>query len=558
MKFLKKILIVSLTVIAASGCKKLDIAPTDRFSELNFWQVDANIYNALYNNYSLIYNSGLYFNQEAVSDNAYSTSGDLNLIASGNATALTAQFANDWGFYYKTIRSCNDFLTNIDKNTTLPTATISRLKAETRFIRAFEHFNLTKWYGDVPIVDHNVTVEEAQVIPRSPKATVINFVLAELEAAIPALPSKDAIPATENGRITKGAALALEARVLLYQGNRMAEVINVCEKLMNDQVTNGTYTLNATAAAASVDNTASAKYTALFSDPAINKTNNETILSLQYVPTTTRTWQDFWDFAPKTVGGRVSALAPTQELVDDYVMLNGKGIKEAGSGYNESTPYINRDPRLTATIVYDRYNWTNGNGVNGSNKVIYIKPGSDPVKPGLDEYNPTSQSSSPTAYYWRKYFDPSAQINFVSGLNLHLLRYAEVLLAYAEAKSSLGQMDATVWAKTIGALRSRAGFTDPAALAYPAGGDMMSIIRRERRAELALEGLRTDDIRRWKTAEIVLNGYAHGAKFSTDQNTDNGYIRTQLRKFNPARDYLWAIPSNDIGKNKALTQNPGY
>lgn len=119
-------------------------------------------------------------------------------------------------------------------------------------------------------------------------------------------------------------------------------------------------------------------------------------------------------------------------------------------------------------------------------------------------------------------------------------------------------MDATVWNKTIGALRSRAGFTDPGALNYPGNTDMTNIIRRERRVEFAMEGLRVDDIRRWKIAEVVMNGYIHGAKFSADQNTDDGYIRAQLRKFNPGRDYLWAIPANDVDLNKNLTQNPGY
>jgi len=313
---------------------------------------------------------------------------------------------------------------------------------------------------------------------------------------------------------------------------------------MNDQATNGTYSLNP-------------DYSALFSTPSVNKTNPETILSLQYVPNI-RTWQDFWDFAPRSVGGRVSNMAPTQELVNSYIMLNGKAIGDAGSGYNESNPYINRDPRLTATVVYDGYHWDNGGGVNGSTKTIYIKPGSDPVQPGADEYTPTSQSSSATAYYWRKYFDPSAQTSFVSGNNLHLFRYAEILLDYAEAKNSLGQMDATVWGKTIGALRARAGFTDPGALNYPGNTDMTNIIRNERRVELAMEGLRVDDIRRWKIAETVMNGYAHGAKFSSDQSTDNGYIRTQKRQFNPGRDYLWAIPANDLGLDKNLTQNPGY
>ncbi|MDQ1142402.1 RagB/SusD family nutrient uptake outer membrane protein [Pedobacter agri] len=540
MKSTFKNLIIAMALLAVAGCKKLDIAPTDRFSDLTFWTVDVNVNNALNNNYSLLYNSSLFFEPEALSDNAYSPSGDLNLIASGNATSLTAKFAGDWASYYRTIKSVNIFLENVDQNKTLPQATIARMKAENQFMRAFALFNLSKWYGDVPLPDHDLTPEEAQVIPRTSKAAVSDYIIAQLEAAIPNLPSKDQLPASENGRITKGAALALQMRTLLYQGNKMAEVVAVCEKLINNQATYGTYALTPS-------------YSALFSDPATNKTNSESLLSLQYVPTV-RTWQNFWDFAPRTVGGRVSAMAPTQELVDDYIMLNGRGIKDAGSGYVESNPYVNRDPRLTATVVYDRYSWINP---NNTTKTIYIRPGSDPVQPGLDEYSPGSQSASATGYYWRKYFDPIALSSFVSGNNLHLFRYAEVLLTYAEAKNSLGQMDAAIWAKTIGAIRSRAGFTDAGALSFPSG-DLTNIIRRERRAELAMEGLRVDDIRRWKVAETTMNGFAHGAKFATDQNVDGGYIRTQQRKFNPQRDYLWAVPSSEIGLNKNLTQNPGY
>ncbi|WP_342645474.1 RagB/SusD family nutrient uptake outer membrane protein [Mucilaginibacter sp. CSA2-8R] len=544
MKNLTKYLAIT-SLILVSSCRKLDIGPTDAYSTLNFWTADANVYNALNNNYSLMYNSGLYFGAEGLSDNAYSqNNNDLIQIASGNANSLTPKFAGDWAYYYSTIKSCNQFLANIDQNTTLGAITLNRLKAEVRFIRAFEHFNLTKWYGDVPLVTNDITQEEAKTISKTPKAQVVDFVISELKAIVSALPSKDQLPAGENGRITKGAALALQARVLLYQGNRMAEVVTVCEDLMNNASTNGTYSL--------VSN-----YSDLFSNPTINHTNTESILSLQYVPATTRTWTDFWDFAPNSVGGRVNALAPTQELVDDYIMLNGRGITDAGSGYDENNPYINRDPRLTATVVYDRYNWNNGGGVNGTSKIIYIKPGSDPTRPGPDEYSSGRQSSSPSGYYWRKYFDPSALANFTSGNNLHLFRYAEILLDYAEAKNSLGQMTAAVWNQTIGALRARAGFTDQAALSYP-GGDVTNIIRRERRAELALEGIRIDDIRRWRIAETMLNRYAHGAKFSGDQSTDNGYIRVQLRRFNPSRDYLWAIPSGDQSLNAQLTQNPGY
>lgn len=541
MKYPTKIYLTALLFIAAAGCKKLDLAPSDRFSESNFWTIDNNVYNALNNNYGIAYNSNLYFYNEALSDNAYSPSGDVNAISAGIYTPSLAKFQQDWGYFYSAILSCNLFLENIGKNTTIDKAAITRLKLETRFLRAFEHFNLVRWYGDVPLVDHVLTPEEAQTIVRSPKEEVINFIITELAAAADSLPANTQIPQSENGRITRGAALALEARVLLYQGNRMQEVVTICEKLMNDQQTYGSYALTPS-------------YADLFNNPSVNKNNPEAIWSLQYVPAV-RTWGEFFDFAPRSVGGRVSSMAPSQSLVDTYLMLNGKSIHEAGSGYDELNPYINRDPRLTATVVYDKYNWVKP---DGSSKTIYIKPGSDPDPSALDEYSQTSQSSSKTGYYWRKYYDPTALTGFASGNNLHLIRYAEILLDYAEAKNSLGQMTAEVWDKTIGALRRRAGFTDPEALNYPGStSGMTDIIRNERRVELAMEGLRIDDIKRWATAETVMNGYLHGAKFG-DPSVDNGYIRVQQRQFTAPANYLWPIPSSERSLNANLTQNPGY
>ena len=262
---------------------------------------------------------------------------------------------------------------------------------------------------------------------------------------------------------------------------------------------------------------------------------------------------EMYDGIPLSVGGRVNGFAPTQELVDDYIMMNGKAINEAGSGYKEDDPYINRDPRLTATIVYHGYQWTDG---DGKTSTIYIKPGSsaDAGAANLDEYVGPGQNSTATGYYIRKWFDPTAPEGMNSGLNLILMRYADVLLMYAEAKEELGQMDESVWNKTIRPIRERAGFKDADALNYPSTGDLRTIVRRERRCELAIEGLRLYDIRRWKTIEDVLNGYPHGARFAANDT----YIQLDKRSFNPERDYLFAIPQSQRDINKSLTQNPGY
>ncbi len=165
-----------------------------------------------------------------------------------------------------------------------------------------------------------------------------------------------------------------------------------------------------------------------------------------------RTWGEYIDFAPISAGARSNNLSPTQELVNNYIMLNGKKINEAGSGYDENNPYANRDPRLTATIVYHNYTWVNP---NGSTQTIYIKPGTAPAGQTANEYSPAGQGTA-TGYYWRKYWDPlHAAPGISSGLNLHLIRYAEVLLMYAEAKHSLGQMTEEVWNKTIKAIKGK-------------------------------------------------------------------------------------------------------
>jgi hypothetical protein len=131
---------------------------------------------------------------------------------------------------------------------------------------------------------------------------------------------------------------------------------------------------------------------------------------------------------------------------------------------------------------------------------------------------------------------------------------------YAEATNELGQMNASVWGETIGALRTRAGFTDPNAVSFNAvwaQSDLRTMIRRERRCELAFEGLRIFDIRRWKTAQVVLNGWVHGAQYG-DPTVDNGFVRAASRLFDPARDYLWPIPTYELEQNSHLTQNPNY
>lgn len=518
------------------SCNQLDLAPTNRFTELTYWSSVDKASSVLSMAYNQMFGANYYFANERLTDNLYEgrgTSDELK-ITTGQADPALGRFQNEWGDCYAGIKTCHTFLDNVDRVPDMDEALKSRMKAEARFIRAFLFFRMATQYGDVPLFDQDLTFQEAATISRSPKAEVIDFVRKEMNEIISILPTKQEYSKADNGRITRGAVMTLLVRTYLYE-NDWANVATICEKIMNGEY--GQYALFP-------------DYEGLFLPE--NEYNSEVILDMGYAPNL-RTWTEYYDAIPLSVGGRIHAFSPTQELVDDYVMLNGKGIKESDSGYNEDDPYVGRDPRFGLTIVYHEYKWKRPTGAIAT---IYIKPGSSALAgaSNLDEYSGPGQNTTSTGYYLRKWYDPTASPNMLaSGLNLILMRYADVLLMYAEAKNELGQMNEDVWNRTIRLIRVRAGFTDNDALNYP-GSNLQNVIRRERRCELALEGTRLFDIRRWKTIETLMNGNPHGAKFAAD-NTQ--YIQLGARTFT-SRDYLFAIPQSQIDINNNLKQNPGY
>ncbi len=534
--------IASVILILLSSCNELDLAPTNKFTEANYWTSTEKANMVLNMAYSQMYNANYFFKTEALSDNIFEGRGSSpeKVISSGQADASNLRFQNEWKDCYSGIKTCHTFLENVDRVENMDETLKARMIAEARFIRAYLFFRLTTWYGDVPLFDHDLLLQESKEIARTPQTEVLAFVRGELDAIMDALPTNEEYGDPDLGRITSGAVLAFKARTYLYS-NDWENVVSTCEKLINsDQY--GSYSLYPS-------------YEEIFLPG--NEFNNEVVLDVNYVPSV-RTWGEYFDLAPLSVGARVNQMSPTQELVDDYLMMNGRPISDSNSGYNENDPYKNRDPRLSGTVVYHGFPWKLP---DGSLQTIYIRPGSAPDESAaVDEYKGQGTNSTSTGYYMRKYYDPTSLVGMASGLNLILIRYADVLLMYAEAKNELGQMNEGIWDMTIKALRERAGFTDTSALAYDSSknkSELQSIIRQERRVELALEGLRIFDIRRWRTAEVVLNGNPHGAKYG-DPSMDNGYIRLDKRSFNSERDYLWAVPQSQKDLNPNLGQNPGY
>lgn len=534
---MKKIFLIIMMIctVAVQSCHELDLIPTDRETEATFWDKPEDAFNVLNTIYENMYSSEYFFYNETLSDNAFNKSevdgSNSRNIAEGSFNASHARITNEWGYHYTGIRKSNILLANIGKVPGLDEALRNRLMGEARFIRAFHYFNLTGWYGDVPLVENVLTVEESLALTRTSKEDIFDFINADLDFAASVLPTNTAYAAADRGRITKGAALALKARLALYREDWDA-VISISEKFFSGEA--GTYSLFN-------------DYAGLFK--SANEYNNEIILDVQYVPVQ-RTHNVQRYFIPKTEGKLVTSIAPTQELVDSYLMENGLAIDAPGSGYDEDAPYSGRDPRLEATIVYDGYEWQRPNGTTFEIRTL----------PGLGDNSIDRDDASPTGYYFAKYYDASADADNRSGLNLILIRYAEILMMYAEAKHEKGQFTQAVWDNTVRKIRQRAGFTAAGALDFDASWsteELTEIIRNERKVEFAMEGLRIFDIRRWKIAEDVLNGWAHGIRVG-DLAVDNGYKRVDLRSFDPAKHYLWPIPQRERDLNKNLTQNNNW
>ena len=521
---MKKAIIFIILITVSFGCNKdLDIAPVDSTSELTFWETEEDARIFLNSMYADLMSADFYLFLNALSDDAY-TKGreEYRNLANGNYGSSNATVSQAWSSRYEAIRRANIFFNNIDDVVEISDADRQSYKAQARFIRAWHYFFLIELYGDVPLITDEISIEESLVLERDDRSKVLTFIYDELEMAITNLP-EDGYPAEERGRITRDAGIAFKARVHLFNED-YETAANLAEQLL------GKYELFS-------------NYDELFDTE--NEYAEEIMLSLQYVPTD-REHNLQYSLIPPSLGGYAN-FSPLQELVNSYPTIDGLPIDDPDADYDENNPYQNRDPRLEASIIYDEYTMT---GFDGNQVTIDTSPGAAPD--GLNY----SSNSTPTGYYVSKFYDPEARNQTNSGLNLILIRYAEVLLTYAEAKIEMGTFTEQDWNTTIRAIRERAGLQGQA-LEFP-GNDpvvLRDILRNERRIELAFEaGHRFFDIRRWKIAEDVLEGWAHGIPTETAIGED-GYTRVDFRTFDESKHYLWPIPLSEIEINDNLSPN---
>lgn len=539
MKRLLVYMLAGMSLIGTSCSDFLETVPHDALSPSTTWQTEADAEKFLIGCYDgWADESGILY-WDCGSDfgfNYHIHEGWRN-IGNGSMTASN-QVA---GYYsFSMIRRCNDFLTNIANIEFAEESKKNNMIGQVKTIRAYQYFLMNWIYGGVPIIESYETAEEAQV-PRNSEEEVKNFIYNELDEAIPML--YDAPEAS--GYIAKGTALALNMRASLFYGDYQ-RAKDAAKAIMDL----GIYELDPS-------------YENLFTLAGQN--SKEIIASVQHDENLYSNWMIATMY--NNADGGWSSMVPTQNLVDTYEMSNGLTKEEAGSGYDATHPFANRDPRMAMTVLYPGMDWV---GLTGKTILNTLDATIDGAK--NPNYPDDADNASKTALTWAKYLNPYTQYGDIWSTNAQpiVFRYAEVLLSYAEAENELNGPSAEVY-NLLNQVRNRVGMSDVDQNKYNNQAKLRELIRRERSVELAGEGLRRQDIIRWKDdsgkmlAETVLNGpltrvvgtVNTSEPDPTKRATISGTALVENRAFASYNRYL-PIPQSAIDKNPNLKQNEGY
>ena len=577
MKKIFYIMMLSVGVgIIFSSCKKefLDLTPKDQISAPEFWKSTQDME---------LYVNGLY---SVLPGWNTSGSGGNPLLDAGTDVAISVGLwlptknrldgavnipSSGGGWSWTSVRNVNYFLENASN---VPDGGLKdHYIGEAYFFRAWNYFTLLKQFGDLPIITKTLSATDQDILlsSRSSRTDVVNFIISDLDMAVSKLKKKNEVPAQ---RISRDIASLFESRVALYEGTWE----KYHEKDAFKGKTNGDAFLAkaAQAAKAVIDG---GTYLLTTGDPnqvyynifnQVNLSSNPEILlwrsysSAQGDAFTNELWN--W---PHGSGY-------TQEMVRMYLSKDGLpiGLSPLYKGENDlRTVTVNRDPRMAQSIM------TPGDAIT-----INLK--NDTTKYTLPILG--GAQNDPTGYESKKFRRP--QLDPATGkpsgeLAYIIFRYAEALLNYAEAKAELGQLTQSDVDISINKLRARVGMpnlilasiaTDPA---WPDYGyslpDYLYEVRREREVELLSEGFRLDDLMRWRADKLFVGKRPKGAYYSAeikaaypnlavDANNFIDPYKTTLTGpnggwgFNPAKNYLQPVPTNELTLSTALKQNPGW
>lgn len=580
------IIIAAFTIYSCDDL--LDVSPGSELTDDDFWKSENDLKGAC----NMLYLDLDGWMNDARADDLIGIS--ANSISNGTRT-VPGNSSDNWNKPYKYIFRANNIIEKAN-DAPLPESIRNRWRAEAYFFRAYHHFNLVKKYGDVPLVLKTFTsvYNEDLKMGRTPRDIVIQQCYKDLELAVQHLPKHADLPASEfdRRRVSRSSALGMMVRIGLYEGT--------FEKYHN--VNGGSNASKHFDKAISSFEALNAEgFHDLFPDfngifsylNEANTTNREIIFGKAYGEN---------DFTTVTTGhvytrslqGNYSL---TRNVLDLFLYADGLPIDKTSLKVDIETSFNNivgldnagnelsggmgkRDPRLMKTI------WTINDPLEDDDFVGWIKTGKGKYYP-FDSQRPMSYQIK-KAFFGSLWEMSSGNKDFTDKI---IIRYAEMLISYAEAlyekNGSItdAQLDATV-----NRLRERAGFDMKLSNDFVAqnGLDMLNEIRRERTVELLTEGLRYDDIIRWKIAEEVLpvdligpvcfanelqNSSLHTGFLPrlTDENgmVDGQYVYDQAstyviefkgtRSFDPQRDYLYPIPTFEIVQSDFnIKQNPGW
>ncbi|MET0637416.1 MAG: RagB/SusD family nutrient uptake outer membrane protein [Chitinophagaceae bacterium] len=550
---MKKNLLIFITLLSAglaiTGCK-IERLPESEYADLQFWNTETDLMNACNRLYQQLDSNWI----DNRADDAVNQSG-LNQISNGSVTLPNT--SREWDDRYDEIFTANNILLKADK-AKVTEAVLNRYKGEACFFRAYAYSLLVKKYGDVPLLLVTLDFDAPELkMPRTARALVMEQIYKDLDFAAQWLPARASLPTAQYGRVTKSSAWALKARMALYEGTRL-------------KFSNGAgwqpHLEAAVVAAQSVmgaGHTLFANFGGLFLQAGEGNGHTENILVKIYGVDNTNVILGH-NNSRDLENGR---MAPTRNLLRQFLYSDGlpafttEGNATATrsplfipepneAGYNSILD--NRDPRMAFTIYR-------------SGEEAYKGP-----------WIPTTSLGSRTGFAPKKGFNIIDQtINNGATVDRILIRYAEVLLTYAEAKYELSESisDADL-DLSVNRLRTRVGFAVKLTNAFVTGNnlDMREEIRRERTVELALEGFRYDDLIRWRKAELALPKDLLGAKYIEADwpntpannlllNTDRVIIAEPAanRSFRVDRDYLYPIPLREVSLSEGnVIQNPNW
>lgn len=508
------------------------------------------------------------------------------------------------------IRNCNIFLENIDKVADLDPYMKTRWVAEVKFLKAYYHWYLFRMYGPIPIVDKNLSIaastEEVQV-KRQSVDQVVTYIANLIDEAATGLPSKILNEDTELGRMTKAAALAIKARLLvtaaspLFNGNTdFANFKGIDgDNLFPLTIDPNKWELAAIACKAAIDEAHGAGHKLYKFDGGLLKVDEYTQLEMDIRNAVCEKWNTelIWGATPGSStlqnnvtpnfnpsefnNGLTAQMAPTFKMVELFYTQNGVPIAEdknwdfngrydlktAGTqdkgiqfGYETAALHFNREPRFYANVGFD-----------GAKLFMKNKSWDIQAKTGQTSGKRQNLYYSITGYYAKKLINWNMVIGVGGSVSIEaypwpIVRLADLYLLYAEALNETGKQSESL--KYVNLIRSRAGLSsveeswtlhaiNPSKFTTKNG--LRSILHQERLIELSFEASRFWDLRRWKEAESILNAPIMGWDVS---GRDNATYYRRLLLFNQTfispRDYFWPIKENNILVNPNLVQNLGW